>query len=73
VASSVDAVVFVARGRAGERRVEAIAEVDGSHREGARSLFARRGDRLVPVSLVRRAPRRHDATHVLQAADDPTC
>ena len=29
VASSIDAVVFVARGRGGVRRVEAIAEVDG--------------------------------------------
>jgi pilus assembly protein CpaF len=61
VASSIDAVVFVARGRDGRRRVEAIAEVDGRHRDGARHLFVRRADRLVPIARVTRAPRRHDA------------
>ncbi len=52
VASSIDAVVFVARGRDGKRRVEAIAEVDGRHRDGARQLFVRRDDRLVPIARV---------------------
>ena len=60
VASSIDAVVFVARGRGGERRVEAIAEVDGRHRDGARPLFVRRDERLVPIATrhPRAAPRR---------------
>jgi pilus assembly protein CpaF len=61
VASSIDAVVFVARGRGGDRRVEAIAEVDGRHRDGARPLFVRRDGRLVPVAGVTRPARRHDA------------
>src|SRR6478609_1760942 len=56
VAASVDAVLFVARGRGGERRVDAIAEVDGRHRDGARRLFLRRDDRLVPLAPVTRAP-----------------
>jgi pilus assembly protein CpaF len=73
VASSIDAVVFVARGRAGDRRVEAIAEVDGSDRDGARSLFVRRGGRLVPVSGVTRAPRRHDAARAFTPEADPSC
>lgn len=59
VASSIDAVVFVARGRNGERRVEAIAEVDPRHRNGARPLFARRDGRLVAVAGVSRPARRH--------------
>jgi pilus assembly protein CpaF len=58
VVSSIDAVVFVARGRGGDRRVEAIAEVDGAHRDGARPLFARRESRLVPIGRVTRRPRR---------------
>jgi pilus assembly protein CpaF len=69
----LDAVVFVARGRGGERRVEAIAEVDASIREGARSLFARHDDRLVPVARVSRPPRRHDATRVVEPVRDPAC
>jgi pilus assembly protein CpaF len=73
VASSIDAVVFVARGRGGERRVEAIAEVDGARREGARPLFARHGDRLVPIGRIARPARRHDAAHVLEPERDPTC
>jgi pilus assembly protein CpaF len=73
VASSIDAVVFVARGRAGERRVEAIAEVDGARREGARPLFVRRGDRLVPIGRITRPARRHDVAHVLEPERDPTC
>jgi pilus assembly protein CpaF len=58
VASSIDAIVFVARGRGGERRVEAIAEVDGAQRGGARPLFVRRDARLVPVARVTRPARR---------------
>jgi pilus assembly protein CpaF len=73
VASSIDAVVFVARGRDGERRVEAIAEVDAARREGARPLFVRRGDRLVPIGRITRPARRHDAAHVLEPELDPTC
>lgn len=69
--SSIDAVVFVARGRDGARRVEAIAEVDDSHPRGARQLFVRRGGRLVPVTGVRRAPRRHDVP--LPTADGVAC
>ena len=69
VASSIDAVVFVARGRSGERRVEAIAEVDGAHRDGARSLFVRRDARLVPVARVTRAPRRISESE----GCDPAC
>jgi pilus assembly protein CpaF len=68
VASSIDAVVFVARGRGGERRVEAIAEVDGRHRDGARHLFVRRGARLVPIAPVTRPPRRHDAARAVIGA-----
>jgi pilus assembly protein CpaF len=60
VASSIDAVVFVARGREGLRRVEAIAEVDAAHRGGARLLFVRRGPTLVPIARVARPPRRHE-------------
>ena len=83
VAASIDAVVFVARGRGGERRVEAIAEVDGRHRDGARPLFVRRAGRLVPIARVTRAPRRHDAARAVDlgrvdrdrpAVDrDPSC
>src|SRR4051794_4753717 len=71
VASSIDAVVFVARGSAGGRRVEAIAEVDGAHPDGARALFVRRAGRLVAVGRVTRAARRHDATGSLER--DPSC
>ena len=49
----------------GDRRVEAIAEVDGRHRDGVRQLFVRRDDRLVPIARVTRAPRRHDAARAL--------
>ena len=69
VASSIDAVVFVARGHGGDRRVEAIAEVDGAHRDGARLLFVRRGARLVPIARVTRRPRRTFESE----ARDPTC
>jgi pilus assembly protein CpaF len=71
VASSIDAVVFVGRGRDGDRRVEAIAEVDAAHRDGARALFARRDGRLVPVGRVTRRPRRHDAALVLGGESSP--
>jgi pilus assembly protein CpaF len=71
VASSIDAVVFVARGSAGGRRVEAIAEVDGAHPDGARALFVRRAGRLVAVGRVTRAARRHDAAGSLER--DPSC
>jgi pilus assembly protein CpaF len=73
VTSSIDAVVFVARGRGGDRRVEAVAEVDGAGRDGARSLFVRRSDRLVPVARVVRPPRRHDAARALVPALGPSC
>ena len=75
VASSIDAVVFVARGAHGDRRVEAIAEVDGDHPDGARQLFVRRDDRLVPIARVTRAPRRHDAARALdtERAVDLSC
>jgi pilus assembly protein CpaF len=73
VASSIDAVVFVARGVHGDRRVEAIAEVDGRHQNGARQLFARRDDRLVPIARVTRAPRRHDAARALDQELDSSC
>ena len=77
VASSIDAVVFVARGRDGARRVEAIAEVHGDRRDGARPLFVRRGGRLVPIATITRTPRRHGAEAVLGAEPrrelDPTC
>jgi pilus assembly protein CpaF len=69
VASSIDAVVFVARGRDGARRVEAIAEVDRSQRDGTRSLFVRRDAHLVPIAAVGRPPRR-----AFELDDrDPTC
>jgi pilus assembly protein CpaF len=64
VAASVDAVVFVARGGAGDRRIDAIAEVDHRHPGGARALFLRRSGRLVPVSRVERPARRHDVMRV---------
>jgi Flp pilus assembly CpaF family ATPase len=76
VASSIDAIVFTARGRGGERRVEAIAEVDAGHRDGARLLFARHDARLVPVATVTRRARRHTAALVPEASferEDPTC
>jgi pilus assembly protein CpaF len=78
VAASIDAVVFVARGHGGERRVDAIAEVDGRHRDGARPLFVRRDRRLVPIARVTRPARRHDAARVLHAElsterCDPKC
>jgi pilus assembly protein CpaF len=71
VASSIDAVVFVARGSGGYRRVEAIAEVDGAHPGGARALFVRRAGHLVAVGRVTRAARRHDA--VSGQEDDSSC
>jgi pilus assembly protein CpaF len=71
MASSLDAVVFVARGSGGDRRVEAIAEVGATAGEGARTLFVRRGDRLVPVGRVTRPARRHDARRVLERG--PSC
>jgi pilus assembly protein CpaF len=76
VASSIDAVVFTARGEAGERRVEAVAEVDAGHRDGARPLFVRRGARLVPVATVTRRARRHAVATAPESSsegDDPTC
>ena len=71
VASSVDAVVFVARGRSGERQVDAVAEVDRRHRDGARPLFTRRGATLVPVAPVTRPARRHDMASSEQELDLP--
>jgi pilus assembly protein CpaF len=60
VAASVDAVVFVARGPRGDRRIAGIAEVDRGHPAGVRTLFALRDGRLVPVAGVARRARRHD-------------
>jgi pilus assembly protein CpaF len=71
VASSLDAVLFVARGGGGDRRVEAIAEVSTTGGNGTRGLFVRRGDRLVPVGRVTRPARRHDARRVLDFG--PSC
>jgi hypothetical protein len=68
VAASVDAVVFVARARDGRRRVDAIAEVDGAHRDGARTLFVHRHDTLVPIARATRPARRHG-----EHGCDPTC
>jgi pilus assembly protein CpaF len=78
VASSIDAVVFVARGQGGDRRVEAVSEVDGTQRGGARPLFVRRHHELVPVARVTRPLRRLGATQVLGATHpagryDPQC
>ena len=61
VISSVDAVVFVARRAGGERRVEGIAEVDGRGAGGTRTLFERRGGRLVSIGRPARPPRRPDS------------
>src|SRR3954471_3499826 len=58
--SSIDAVVFVARGRNGARRVESIAEVDGCTGSGVRPLFLRREATLVPVTRPTRPARRSD-------------
>ncbi len=58
MASCIDAVVFVARGPAGARRVESIAEVDGRRASGVRALFERREGRLVPVERPMRPARR---------------
>jgi pilus assembly protein CpaF len=71
MASSLDAVVFVARGSGGERLVQAIAEVDPSHPDGARALFVRRGDRLVPIAPVNRPVRRQVAIRVEERG--PSC
>jgi pilus assembly protein CpaF len=71
VASSVDAVVFVARGSRGDRRVEAIAEVDARCGDGARPLFARRAGQLVPVARVTRPARRHGAARMFESG--PSC
>ena len=58
MASCIDAVLFVARGPLGARRVESIAEVDGRLAGGVRTLFERHGDRLVPVARPLRPARR---------------
>jgi pilus assembly protein CpaF len=71
IRASVDAIVHVGRGRDGARRIEAIAEVDGSSPRGIRPLFVRRGDRLVPLAGVGRPPRRHDVP--LPTADGVAC
>jgi pilus assembly protein CpaF len=66
IASSVDAVVFVARGSRGDRMVQGIAEVDAQCGDGTRPLFARRAGRLVPVAGVTRPARRHGAARVFE-------
>ena len=71
MASSLDAVVFVARGSGGERCVQAIAEIDACHPDGARALFVRRDDRLVPVARVNRPARRQVARRVEERG--PSC
>jgi len=60
VATSVDAVVFVARRAGGVRRVEAIAEVTADEQR-VRLLHRLEGDRLARVAVAERAPRRPDA------------
>jgi pilus assembly protein CpaF len=62
MASSIDAVVFVARGQGGSRRVESIAEVDGRAGTGVRTLFERRDEVLVRVARPTRPARRGDGS-----------
>jgi pilus assembly protein CpaF len=60
VVASVDAVVFVARGAHGARRVEAIAEVV-SDDQRVRPLFAREDGSVAAIDAPRRDARRPDA------------
>jgi pilus assembly protein CpaF len=60
VVASVDAVVFVARGAHGARRVEAIAEVV-SDDQRVRPLFAREAGSVAAIDAPRRDARRPDA------------
>jgi len=71
IVSSIDAVVFVARGVAGARHIEAVAEVDRHHPGGARPLLRREGTDLVMVGQVTRAARRR-VDRVLPARG-PSC
>jgi pilus assembly protein CpaF len=73
VSSSIDAVVFVARGRDGARRVEAIAELDARRPSGVRPLFAWRAGRLVPVAGVTRPARRPDVEAPTLDRRGPAC
>jgi pilus assembly protein CpaF len=61
IAAALDAVVFVARGSDGARRVEAVAELGGDlsrPASRARALFERRGGALVAVDRPSRPARR---------------
>ncbi|MEX1006486.1 MAG: CpaF family protein [Acidimicrobiia bacterium] len=60
VATSVDAVVFLARRVGGMRRVEGIAEVAAASDERVRPLFAWQSGTLRPVGVPSRATRRPD-------------
>jgi pilus assembly protein CpaF len=60
VIASIDAIVFVARGAGGERRIESIAEVD-SGAARVRSIWEWNGVALVPIAPPRRPTRRPDA------------
>jgi pilus assembly protein CpaF len=63
VAAALDAVVFVARDRAGRRRVDHVAEIDAATRSfSVRPLLVRDGDALVAGQAPMRAARRsgHD-------------
>jgi pilus assembly protein CpaF len=61
IAAAIDAVVFVARGVDGRRRIEAIAEVGAVERDDeplvAHPLFERRGGTLVEQATATRCPR----------------
>jgi pilus assembly protein CpaF len=62
IAAALDAVMFVARGPGGARRVEHVVElVPGIEGPEVRALFARRDGALVPVVAPSRLPRRTDA------------
>jgi Flp pilus assembly CpaF family ATPase len=67
IAAAVDAVVFVARGPDGRRRIEEVAEVAtmASRRLEVTPLFVAAAEDLVPAQPPRRAARRRG--HDLQA------
>jgi len=64
IVAALDVVVHVRRHRDGRRTIDEVAEIGGDQRPTLRTLFVRRGDRLVGVASPRRMPRRVDA---------PTC
>jgi len=62
IAAGVDAIVHVARGTSGQRRVEAIAElVPGADGPMARPLIGSVDDALVPIATPTRPRRRSDS------------